>query len=91
MQKSLIYKEFLITLAPGQTYNLEFFPFKMQEVEIFNIGANDAKAMINDSSLPDAITVITNGDRTFRSIGPLFERATFYSLAGTTLRVVAAR
>jgi hypothetical protein len=91
MQKTLIYKEFLITLAPGQSYNLDFFPFKMQEVEVFNIGANDAQAMINDASLPNGITVVSNGDRTFRASGPSFPKVTLYSLLGTTLRVVTAR
>jgi hypothetical protein len=91
MQKSLIYKEFTITLAPGQSYNLDFFPFKMQEVEVFNLGANDAQAMINDASLPNGITVVANGDRTFRASGPSFPRVTFYSVLGTTLRVVTAR
>jgi hypothetical protein len=91
MQKSLIYKEFQITLAPGQSYNLEFFPFKMQDIEIFNIGANDAQAMINDSSLPNGITIVAFGDRTFRSNGPNYERITFYSVSGTILRVVTAR
>jgi len=91
MQKSLIYKEFTITLAPGQTYPLEFFPFKMQEVEVFNLGNNDAQAMINDASLTNGITVVANGDRTFRANGPSFKRVTFYSIFGTTLRVVTAR
>jgi hypothetical protein len=91
MQKSLIYKEFTITLAPDKSYNLDFFPFKMQEVEVFNIGANDAQAMINDASLANGITVVSNGDRIFRANGPSFQRATFYSLLGTTLRVVSAR
>ncbi len=91
MQKSLIYTEFTITLVPGQSYNLEFFPYKMQDIEIFNIGANDAQAMINDSSLPNGITVVANGDRTFRASGPSFPRVTFYSALGTILRVVTAR
>ena len=91
MQKSLIYKEFQITLAPGQSYNLEFFPYKMQDIEVFNIGGNDAQAMINDSSLPNGVTVVANEDRTFRSNGPNFERITFYSANGTTIRVVTAR
>ena len=91
MQKSLVYKEFTITLAPDKSYKLDFFPFKMQEVEVFNIGANDAQAMINDSSLANGITVVSNGDRTFRSNGPNFQRVVFYSALGTTLRVVTAR
>ena len=91
MPKSLIYKEFSISVGVGQTYNLEFFPLKMQEIEVFNLGPNDAQAMVNDVSLANGITIVTNGDRTFRSSGPSFERVMFYSVNGTNLRVVTAR
>jgi len=91
MQKNLVYKEFKVHLVPGKNYNLEFYPFKMQDIEVFNIGANDAQAMINDASLANGITIDPNGDRTFRSNEPSFERISFYSDGGTTLRGVTAR
>jgi len=89
--KNNLYSEQDITVAAGKTYIMDFFPFKVQLIEVFNLGANDAKAMVNDQSIANGITVFAGGMRTFSSSGPVLMRINFYSLGGTTLKVVATR
>ena len=91
MAKSNVYSETILTLKAGSIYPYEFFPYRMQDIEVFNIGTSDVIVMVDDASLANGITVVSNGDRIFRANGPSFQRATFYSLLGTTLRVVSAR
>lgn len=91
MAKKNIYIEFNFTMTPGSTYPLEFYPFKMQNLEVFNLTNADILAMVNDASFANAITVVANGVRTFSSDKPSFARITFFANAPSSIRVVATR
>ena len=91
MRKSGINKEFNITLAAGVFYPLEFYPFKFQNLQIFNLGQNDLQVMVNDADFATSLTVASNGTTAFNADEPYIERVSFYSVAGTTIRIVGTR
>jgi hypothetical protein len=91
MAKSNVYSETNLILPAGSIYPYEFFPYRMQDIEVFNIGNDDAIIMVDDASLANGITVVTNGKRDFHSNGPNFKRISFYSARGTKIRMVLSR
>ena len=91
MAKNNVYSEVNLTLPPGAIYPYEFFPYRMQDIEVFNIGNYDVILMVDDASLANGITVVANGKRDFHSNGPNFKRISFYSVLGTNIRMVLSR
>jgi hypothetical protein len=91
MAKSNVYSETILILKAGSIYPYEFFPYRMQDIEVFNIGTSDVIVMVDDASLANGITIDTNGKRDFHSNGPNFKRISFYSIRGTKIRMVVSR
>jgi len=80
-----------ITLTPGQVYDIYFYPYKMQLLEVFNNGNYDLNVMINDAGLPNSIVVYASGSRQFSASKPVFTRVGFYSVGAINVVLNASR
>ena len=87
-----IYQEDTFDVGSTTVADKYFFPFKMQQIEVFNLGANDVKVMLNDAGTANGITVYAGGYRAFNATRPGFSRIGFLCTAGVTIiRMVGTR
>lgn len=85
-----IHEEHEITVT-NQFKEISFYPYKMFHLDLLNTGDDDAKIMVNNQSLPKAITLSKNERRDFEAKYPKYERIVIYSTGTATVRITATR
>jgi hypothetical protein len=76
-----ITKEYRITVQGGISYTLDFFPFKMFQLDIVNEGPDPIQIMLNDQGLPDATTLSPTGpynQRRYDAKHPAYKTVTLF-------------
>jgi len=87
-------EEHTLTVTSGERKTLNAFPFKWFTVEVYNQGPDQVKVMVNDTSLPNAITLDAQQTREFGTDKkPTVSRVEVYAEPGKTgtVRITTTR
>lgn len=85
------YVPYTINLKANKQYDIHFFPFKMQALEVFNQGVADVLVMINSAGPAHGITVYPGGSRNWSAQKGSFTRVGFLSTADGQVQLNASR
>jgi hypothetical protein len=86
-----VHDERELTSTNGKLVWIDYFPYKMYNLDVKNLGPDDAKIMVNEQALPNASTLIINERRNFDAQHPAYWRISLYSAGAATIRVTATR